>query len=98
MKKIFGPLLSVAVFFATFSIVRLLESGHFYSGPPKPPFTDYRYEKPGAVRKITVNDLPAPSLMSFSINGPRVVDRPQNVWPQTLIGFKVELFASDLDE
>src|SRR5580698_8168716 len=28
--------------------------------PPTPPFTDFRYEKPGTVRKITVNDLPQP--------------------------------------
>ena len=97
MKKIFGPLLSIAVFCATFFIGRLLESGR-YSGPPKPPFTDYRYEKPGAIRKITVNDLPAPSPGSSSINGPRIVDRPKNAWPQALPGFKVELFAGDLDE
>ena len=25
--------------------------------PPKPPFTDFRYEKPGEIRKITVKDL-----------------------------------------
>ena len=30
--------------------------------PPKPPFTDFRYEKPGATRKITVSDLPQPSV------------------------------------
>lgn len=98
MKKIFGPLLSIAVFCAVFSMGRLLERGRLYSGPPKPPFTDYRYEKPGTIRKITVNDLPAPSRMSSSINGPRLVDRPKDAWPQALPGFKVELFASDLDE
>ena len=93
MKKIFGLVLAVGVFFATFSIGRLLERGG-YSGPPKPPFTDYRYEKPGTVHKITVSDLPAPSLRSFSINGPSVTDRPKNAWPQAPAGFKVELFAS----
>ena len=31
-----------------------------FKGPkPIPPFTDFRYEKPGTVRKITVKDLPA---------------------------------------
>ena len=33
--------------------------------PPTPPFTDFRYEKPGTVRKITVNDLPQPYATSF---------------------------------
>ena len=26
--------------------------------PPRPPFTDYRFEKPGTIRKITLGDLP----------------------------------------
>ena len=28
--------------------------------PPRAPFTDYRFEKPGTSRKITLEDLPAP--------------------------------------
>src|ERR1035438_5129601 len=28
--------------------------------PPIPPFTDFRYEKPGTLHKITVSDLPPP--------------------------------------
>jgi hypothetical protein len=28
--------------------------------PPTPPFTDFRYAKPGTFHKITVNDLPQP--------------------------------------
>ena len=28
--------------------------------PPKTPFTDYRFEKPGTIRKITLKDLPDP--------------------------------------
>ena len=66
--------------------------------PPKPPFTDYRYQKPGAVRKITAQDLPAPYATNSAVNGPRVVDRPKNAWPQAPTGFKVELFATGLDE
>src|SRR5215469_4714670 len=97
MKKVLGPFLSVAVFLATLSLGRLLESGR-YARTPKPPFTDYRYQKPGTFRKITVNDLPAPSPNSSSINGPRIIDRPKDAWPQAMPGFKVELFASNLDE
>ena len=65
--------------------------------PPTPPFTDYRYEKPGTVRKITLTDLPAPFATTSSGNGPEVVPRPASAWPQVLLGFKVEQFASDLD-
>src|SRR5713101_6757373 len=36
------------------------KSARLNAPPPTPPFTDYRYEKPGLVRKITLKDLPAP--------------------------------------
>ncbi len=65
--------------------------------PPTPPFTDFRYEKPGTTRKITVKDLPAPYATQSSDNGPKLVARPKNVWPLALPGFKVDLYASDLD-
>jgi glucose/arabinose dehydrogenase len=65
--------------------------------PPTPPFTDFRYEKPGTVRKITVNDLPQPYATQSSNNGPELVARPENVWPVALPGFKVELYASGLE-
>ena len=61
---------------------------------PRPPFTDFRFEKPGTVRKITVKDLPPPLATSSSGNGPKLVARPQDAWPQVLPGFKVELYAS----
>ncbi len=64
---------------------------------PTAPFTDFRYEKPGAVRKITVNDLPQPYATHSADNGPEVVARPENAWPKTLPGFKVELFATGLE-
>jgi glucose/arabinose dehydrogenase len=66
--------------------------------PPQPPFTDYRFEKPGTVRKITLNDLPAPFATSSSGNGPEIVPRPENAWPRVLPGFKVELYAAGFDE
>ena len=64
---------------------------------PKPPFTDFRYEHPGAIRKITLADLPAPYATTSAGNAPRVVVRPDNVWPQVLPGFVVELYATGLD-
>ena len=65
--------------------------------PPTPPFTDFRYEKPGAVRKITVKDLPPPYATQSAENGPERIARPENVWPVAPAGFKVELYATGLE-
>jgi glucose/arabinose dehydrogenase/mono/diheme cytochrome c family protein len=65
--------------------------------PPTPPFTDFRYEKPGTVRKITVADLPAPYATQSAENGPHLVARPENVWPVAPEGFKVGLYATGLE-
>ncbi len=67
------------------------------SPPPQPPFTDYRHEKPGLFRKITLADLPAPFATESAGNGPQVVPRPESAWPQVPLGFKVEIYAADLD-
>ncbi|HXJ88573.1 MAG TPA: PQQ-dependent sugar dehydrogenase [Candidatus Binatia bacterium] len=64
---------------------------------PNAPFTDFRYEKPGTVRKITVKDLPNPFATRSAENGAEVVSRPESVWPIALPGFKVELYTSGLD-
>jgi len=64
---------------------------------PTGPFTDFRYEKPGTTRKITVKDLPKPYASDSAENGARVVARPENAWPVAPAGFKVELFAAGLD-
>jgi glucose/arabinose dehydrogenase len=63
---------------------------------PRGPFIDYRDEKPGNVRKITVQDLPEPYATKSAGNGPNIVPRPANAWPQVLPGFKVELYATGL--
>ena len=64
--------------------------------PPKGSFTDYRYEKPGTVHKITPQDLPAPYATKSAVNGPDVVDRPNDAWPQAPAGFKVERYTTDV--
>lgn len=61
------------------------------------PFIDYRDEKPGTVRKITAKDLPPPYATKSAGNGPHVVPRPQNAWPQVLPDFKIDVFASNLN-
>jgi len=64
---------------------------------PHPPFTDFRFEKPGTVRKISVNDLPQPYETKSSDNGADLVARPENALPIAPAGFKVEQFAAGLD-
>lgn len=60
-------------------------------------FGDYRTERAGVFRKITVADLPKPYATRSAGNGPDVIARPDGAWPQAPAGFKVELFASGLD-
>lgn len=64
--------------------------------PPIAPFTDYRFERPGEFRHISLVDLPAPYRSPSATNGPSVVPRPANAWPKAPKGFKVELYASGL--
>ena len=73
------------------------ETGEASLPPPQSPFTDYRYEKPGTFRKITVNDLPAPYVTKSAENGPEIVPRPDDAWPQAPTGFKVGLYATGLE-
>ena len=67
------------------------------AAPPNAPFTDYRYEKPGTVRKITLQDLPRPFATKSADNGPKVVVRPSGAWPKTLPGFSVQQYTSGLN-
>ena len=67
------------------------------AAPPNAPFTDYRFEKPGTVRKITVQDLPQPFATKSADNGAKVVARPSDAWPKTLPGFSVQQYASGLN-
>jgi len=64
---------------------------------PNAPFTDYRYEKPGVIRKISAKDLPKPYATKSAENGAQVVSRPQSAWPVVPAGFKVDLYAGGLD-
>lgn len=65
---------------------------------PSPPFTDFRFEKPGTTREITLHDLPEPYATRSAANGPNIVPRPERAWPQVPPGFRVELYATSLHE
>ena len=60
-------------------------------------FTDAAHEYPGIRRLLTVADLPAPAPKESVDNGPTLVPRPANAWPMAREGFKVELYATGLD-
>ncbi|MCU1283788.1 MAG: cytochrome c, class [Acidobacteriales bacterium] len=62
----------------------------------KAAFEDYRNQKPGTFRKITVADLPEPFATDSVDNGPELIPRPAGALPQALPGFKVELYAEGL--
>ena len=64
--------------------------------PPEPPFTDYRFEKPGTIRHISLADLPQPYATKSAIGGPTIVGRPENAWPKAPEGFTVGLYATGL--
>jgi glucose/arabinose dehydrogenase len=65
--------------------------------PPQPPYTDFRYEQPGKVRKITAQDLPAPYVTESASNGPQLAARPRDAWPKAPTGFSVQQYATGLD-
>jgi glucose/arabinose dehydrogenase len=60
-------------------------------------FTDAAHESPGIRRHLTVADLPQPMPEQSVDNGPTVVARPADAWPKAPKGFKVELYATGLD-
>src|ERR1700751_5380074 len=60
-------------------------------------FTDALHESPGTRRHLTVADLPGPMQKQSVDNGPSVVPRPANAWPVAPKGFKVDLYATGLD-
>jgi glucose/arabinose dehydrogenase len=62
----------------------------------KDAFGGWQLDKPGTVRLIRPQDLPAPGATRSSANPSRVVARPAEGAPQVPPGFKVALFASGL--
>jgi glucose/arabinose dehydrogenase len=67
------------------------------AAPPQAPYTDFRYEQPGKVRKITAQDLPAPYVTESASNGPQLAARPRDAWPKAPAGFSVQQYMTGLD-
>jgi glucose/arabinose dehydrogenase len=60
-------------------------------------FHGYDSEHPGVFRKITPADLPDPYATDTTQNNPQLIPRPAGAMPVALPGFKVQLYAADLD-
>ena len=60
-------------------------------------FTDYSKESPGVRRKLTLADLPQPYATSSTDNTPSLVSRPKDAWPKAPTGFRVQIYADNLD-
>jgi glucose/arabinose dehydrogenase len=96
--------LTIVFVLAILVIVALIKSGVLRTEAESPaslnvspPFSNYSTQVPGAVHKITVADLPKPYASDSVDNGADVIDRPSDAWPQAPAGFKVEQYASGLD-
>jgi len=64
--------------------------------PPKGE-ADWKKDVPGRVHRINVATLPPPFDSPSATNFPKVVERPANAQLQAPAGFKVNVFASNLD-
>ena len=66
------------------------------AGPPKGE-ADWKQDAPGRVHRVNVSTLPAPFDSPSASNFPKLVDRPANAQLHVPPGFKVEVFASNLE-
>jgi len=89
----FQVIVSAFVMFAVPGGAAIAQSGRLEG---KDAFGSWRADKPGTVRLIRPQDLPAAGATPSAANVARVVARPAGVAPQVPPGFKVELFAEGL--
>jgi glucose/arabinose dehydrogenase len=66
------------------------------AAPPKGE-ADWKKDVPGRVHRIDVAALPAPFATASASNFPKLVDHPANAKLQVPAGFKVDVFAKDVD-
>jgi glucose/arabinose dehydrogenase len=95
IRSLLGPL-AVGFLFCSTIAVFAQNSGTVLTGQAA--FTDYSKEAPGVRRKLTAADLPAPYATKSVDNGPTLVKRPDNAWPKAPAGFKVDMYATGLNQ
>jgi glucose/arabinose dehydrogenase len=62
----------------------------------KDAFGSWQLDRPGTIRLIRPQDLPAPGATHSAANFSRIVPKPPDAAPQVPPGFKITPFASDL--
>lgn len=98
MREIRAGLCGVALFALVYFSATLVAAdansagGKLLSG--KAAMGDWTSDAPGVRRKITVDDLPAPSSNVLAINPPRVIPRPAGAELHVPFGFKTDMYAS----
>src|ERR1700735_1182635 len=97
MKSTHFPALLPSFFLAACGLLATLPAAAQQTLTGQDAFTDYTKEHPGVRRKVTVADLPQPYATESANNAAAIAPRPDGVWPQTLPGFKVEQFATGLE-
>jgi glucose/arabinose dehydrogenase len=93
MQKLSLAIPMLAAVSLTFGVAAKAESGRLEG---KDAFGSWQLDKPGTIRLIRPQDLPAPGATGSVAKFPRVVARPAEATPQVPPGFKVALFASEL--
>ncbi len=73
-------------------IAAAAENGTLLTG--KAAMGDWTSDAPGVRRKITVQDLPAPSSNVLAINLPRVIQRPADAQLRVPPGFRIDMYGS----
>jgi glucose/arabinose dehydrogenase/cytochrome c2 len=66
------------------------------AGPPKGE-ADWKNDVPGRVHRVNLATLPPPFDSPSATNHPKLVDRPANAQLQVPPGFKVDVFASNME-
>ena len=66
------------------------------AGPPKGE-ADWKKDAPGRAHRIDVTQLPPPFDTPSAANFPKLIDRPANAQLQVPPGFKVDVFASNME-
>jgi glucose/arabinose dehydrogenase len=67
------------------------------SGQPRSVFHDYRDDRPGAVHKITLQDLPKPYDTKSVNNDAKLIPRPDGALPMAPDGYTVTLYKGGLE-
>jgi glucose/arabinose dehydrogenase len=99
MSKFCGPMAAglslAAAIWAVDAAVEKVDPARLRTGPAA--FGNAPSLKPGTFHRITPADLPEPFATGSSNNGPTVVPRPANAWPQAPPGFRVDLYAAKVN-